>query len=143
MFVVFCCSFHEMGTKDLPAVLYHVSNITKSYGDIIYVGHSMGTTMYFIFSSILPNVARNVKLMIALAPVAYMTHVKSPVRYFAPFSNDLEVNIKRLAFVFILLLIFIPNRFYSSGLLNTWVLISFYQTTSSCNGFLMIVICSR
>lgn len=80
-----------MGTKDLPAVLYYVSNITQKYGDIIYVGHSMGTTMFFVFASIFPQAAKNVELMIALAPVAYMTHVKSPVRYFAPFSSDIEV----------------------------------------------------
>lgn len=80
-----------MGTKDLPAVLTYVSNVTNSYGDIIYVGHSMGTTMFFIFSSLLPQYAKNVKLMVALAPVAYMAHVKSPVRYLAPFSNDFEV----------------------------------------------------
>lgn len=80
-----------MGTKDLPAALYYVSNITQKYGEIIYIGHSMGTTMFFVFSSILPQAAKNVKLMIALAPVAYMTHVKSPVRYFAPFSQDIEV----------------------------------------------------
>lgn len=80
-----------MGTKDLPTALYYVSNVTQKYGEIIYVGHSMGTTMFFIFASLLPQAAKNVKLMIALAPVAYMTHVHSPLRYFAPFSGDIEV----------------------------------------------------
>lgn len=80
-----------MGTKDLPAALYYVSNVTQRYGEIIYVGHSMGTTMFFVFSSLLPQATKNVKLMIALAPVAYMTHVHSPLKYFAPFSGDIEV----------------------------------------------------
>ncbi|CAH1984657.1 unnamed protein product [Acanthoscelides obtectus] len=83
-------SFHEMGTHDLPAVLYYVTNTTDQPGQVIYIGHSMGTTMFFIFSSLLPQAAKNVKLMIALAPVAYMTHIKSPIRYFAPFSYDIE-----------------------------------------------------
>ncbi|KAJ8962629.1 hypothetical protein NQ318_001022 [Aromia moschata] len=89
-------SWHEMGTFDLPAALYYVSNITEKAGDIIYIGHSMGTTQFFVLSSVLPQVAKNVKLMIALAPVAYMTHVTSPIRYLAPFINDLDWVAKHL-----------------------------------------------
>ncbi|KRT84017.1 hydrolase, partial [Oryctes borbonicus] len=83
-------SFHEMGIYDLPASLNYVSNITKQGGEIIYIGHSMGTTMFFIFSSMFPKEASLIKIMVAFAPVAYMTHLKSPVRYFAPFSKDME-----------------------------------------------------
>ncbi|KAJ8927628.1 hypothetical protein NQ314_019889 [Rhamnusium bicolor] len=83
-------SWHEMGTYDLPAVLYYVSNITEKPGEIIYIGHSMGTTMFFVISSTNPQAAKNVKLMVALAPVAYMTHIRSPIRYLAPFSSDFQ-----------------------------------------------------
>lgn len=81
-----------MGIHDLPAVLYHISNITEKPGEIIYIGHSMGTTMFFAFSSINPHASKMVKLMIALAPVAYMTHIKSPIKYLAPFSSDFQVS---------------------------------------------------
>ncbi|VEN47468.1 unnamed protein product [Callosobruchus maculatus] len=91
-------SFHEMGTRDLPAALYYVTNTTNKPGQVIYVGHSMGTTMFFIFSSLLPQAAKNVKLMVALAPVAYMTHIRSPIRYLAPFSSDIEWITKHLGF---------------------------------------------
>ncbi|XP_044254846.1 lipase 3-like [Tribolium madens] len=83
-------SWHEMGIYDLPAALYYVSNTTNKPGEIIYVGHSMGTTMFFVLASTKPQVAKNVKLMVALAPVAYMTHVKSPIRYLSPFAYDFE-----------------------------------------------------
>ncbi|XP_019870012.2 lipase 3 [Aethina tumida] len=83
-------SFHEMAIYDLPASLSYVSNVTRQGGDIIYIGHSMGTTMYFIFSSLMPEAARDVKVMVALAPVAYMTHIKTPIRYLSPFVNDVE-----------------------------------------------------
>ncbi|XP_063927616.1 lipase 3-like [Zophobas morio] len=83
-------SWHEMGIHDLPAALYYVSNTTNKPGEIIYIGHSMGTTMFFVCSSIKPQVVKNVKVMVALAPVAYMTHVKSPIRYLSPFVNDIE-----------------------------------------------------
>lgn len=81
-----------MGTRDLPAVLFYVGNVTEKYGEIIYVGHSMGTTMFFVFSSIFPKAAENVKLMVGMAPIAFMSHVQSPIRYFAPYSNDIEVQ---------------------------------------------------
>lgn len=80
-----------MGTIDLPAVLYHISNETNRPGEIIYVGHSMGTTQFFVLASSLPQVAKNVKVMVALAPVAYMTHIQSPIRYLAPFVDDFQV----------------------------------------------------
>lgn len=83
-------SWHEMGTKDLPACFYHVGEITGKPKDIQYIGHSMGTTMFFVFSSLMPELAKNIKLMIALAPVAYMSNIKSPIRYLSPFSNDVE-----------------------------------------------------
>ncbi|XP_018568985.1 lipase 3-like [Anoplophora glabripennis] len=83
-------SWHEMGVLDLPTELYYISNTTGKLGDIIYIGHSMGTTEFFVLSSLLPQVAKNVKLMIALAPAAYTTHMRSPIRYLAPFVNDFK-----------------------------------------------------
>jgi lysosomal acid lipase/cholesteryl ester hydrolase len=83
-------TWHEMGVYDLPAALYFVSNTTNKPGEIIYVGHSMGTTMFFVFATLNRQAAKNVKLMAALAPVVYMTHVKSPIRYLSPFTTDFE-----------------------------------------------------
>lgn len=81
-----------MGTKDLPAVVQFIVNKTNKPGEIIYIGHSMGTTMFFVFASELPNIAKNIKVMVALAPVTYMTHLKSPIRYLSPFAYNIEVN---------------------------------------------------
>jgi len=41
------CSWHEMGVYDVPAVLNHILT-TTGQPDIYYVGHSMGTTMFFV-----------------------------------------------------------------------------------------------
>lgn len=51
----------------------------------------MGTTMGFVLLSEKPEYNDKVKLFIALAPVAFMTHVKSPIRFLAPFSKEIEV----------------------------------------------------
>lgn len=80
-----------MGIYDLPASFDYVTNITEKPGEIIYIAHSMGTTMFFVFSSTFPQLAKNIKIMVALAPVAYMTHIRSPIRYLSPFVYDLQV----------------------------------------------------
>ncbi|XP_025831371.1 uncharacterized protein LOC108737783 [Agrilus planipennis] len=83
-------SWDTMGVYDLPAALDYVGNVTNKHGEIIYIGHSMGCTMFFAFASILPEAAKTVKTMIALAPAVYMTHVRSPIRYLSPWINDIE-----------------------------------------------------
>lgn len=81
-------SWHEMGIYDLPAVLQHISNETSKGGEILYVGHSMGTTMFYVLASMKPDVAKMVKFMVSFAPVALMTHVRSPIRYLTPFCDE-------------------------------------------------------
>lgn len=66
---------------------------SASENDLIYVGHSMGTTMNFVLLSEKPEYNEKIRLFIALAPVAFMTHIKSPIRFLAPFSKDIEVII--------------------------------------------------
>ncbi|XP_050294889.1 lipase member K-like isoform X1 [Anthonomus grandis grandis] len=83
-------SWHEMATVDLPATLYHISNNTGKPGEIIYIGHSMGTTMSFVLASTLPQVAKNLKLIVSLAPTVFMTHLRSPIRYLTPFAYDIN-----------------------------------------------------
>lgn len=56
----------------------------------------MGTTMNFVLLSEKPEYNEKIKLFVALAPVAFMTHVKSPIRFLAPFSKDIEVNLTNL-----------------------------------------------
>lgn len=66
------------------------SNVTQN--DMLYVGHSMGTTMVFAMLSLRPEYNDKLRAVFALAPVAYMSHVKSPIRLLAPFSKDIEVS---------------------------------------------------
>lgn len=66
--------------------------VNATENNLIYIGHSMGTTMNFVLLSEKPEYNEKIKLFVALAPVAYMTHVKSPIRFLAPFSKDIEVN---------------------------------------------------
>lgn len=83
-------SFHEMGIHDIPAILSYITNVTKAEKQIIYIGHSMGSTMFFVYASSVPNATNYVKAMVALAPVAYLTNVHTPVRHISKWSKQLQ-----------------------------------------------------
>lgn len=52
----------------------------------------MGTSMAFAMLSSRPEYNQKIQALFALAPVAFMSHVKSPIRLLAPFSKDIEVR---------------------------------------------------
>lgn len=60
--------------------------------NLLYVGHSMGTTMAFVMLASKPEYNDKIQAVFAMAPVAFMGHVKSPIRLLAPFSHDIEVS---------------------------------------------------
>lgn len=100
-------SFHEMALFDLPAEIdyiykikgienYSTNNASDYPRNLVYVGHSMGTTMLFAMLSLRPEYNSKIRAVMALAPVAYMSKVKSPIRLLAPFSKDVEMIAKFL-----------------------------------------------
>lgn len=69
-------SWHEMGVYDLPAFIDYILTKTEQR-NLYYIGHSMGTTMFYVMASTRPEYNSKIKLMISLSPVAYMAHIKS------------------------------------------------------------------
>lgn len=89
-------SFHEIGIYDIPAMIDYIIDKTD-YKKIHYVGHSQGTTSFFIMCSERPKYNDKIASMHALAPIAYMRNVRSPfIRALAPFVNQLEFILKLL-----------------------------------------------
>ncbi|KAL0273130.1 UNVERIFIED_CONTAM: hypothetical protein PYX00_005877 [Menopon gallinae] len=83
-------TWHEMGVRDLPAVIDYILNKTNQRS-LFYVGHSMGTTMFFAMASTKPEYGSKVKGMFAMAPVTYVGHIKSPIRFLAPWAKDIRL----------------------------------------------------
>lgn len=81
-----------MGTYDIPALIDYILNKTK-HEQVLYTGHSMGTTMFFVMSSTRPDYNKKIAYMAALAPVAYLGHTESPIKFLAPIADDLEVTL--------------------------------------------------
>lgn len=73
-------SWDEMARYDLPAMLKFVTRKT-SQPSVYYVGHSQGTAIAFAEFSRNKVVAKMVKRFFALAPVVYLGHLVSPLRY--------------------------------------------------------------
>ncbi|KAL0127530.1 hypothetical protein PUN28_003064 [Cardiocondyla obscurior] len=83
-------SYHEMGVYDLPAMISYITNKT-SQQLYTYIGHSMGTTASYIMATERPEIARMVRMIISLAPAAFLEHMKSPLRYFANIANEYQI----------------------------------------------------
>ncbi|XP_045113942.1 gastric triacylglycerol lipase-like [Portunus trituberculatus] len=83
-------SYDEMAKHDLPAMLEHVL-VETGVEKVVYVGHSMGTTVFFATMSSLPDYYQDrIAAMVALAPVATIKSISSPIKYLAPLVNELH-----------------------------------------------------
>ncbi|XP_033173013.1 lipase 3 [Drosophila mauritiana] len=71
-------SFHEMGVFDLPAIIDFVL-MQSGFGQLHYIGHSQGSTIFWILASERPKYMEKIVMMQALAPVAFLTHCRSPI----------------------------------------------------------------
>lgn len=85
-------SWHQVGTIDLPRMIDHVIEQT-GVERIHYIGHSQGTTSFFVMASERPEYNDKIIAMQALAPVAFMSNLRSPIiRAAGAFLNTLDVS---------------------------------------------------
>ncbi|CAG4983202.1 unnamed protein product [Colias eurytheme] len=78
-------SWHEIGIIDLPTMIDYVLQRTNTK-KLSYIGHSQGTTAFFVMCSQKPEYNEKIAVMIALSAVAWMSHLVSPVRLLVPFT---------------------------------------------------------
>ena len=85
-------SWHEIGQIDLPAMIDYalqVSGQTKLH----YIGHSQGTTTFFVMGALRSEMMPKIMSMHALAPVGFMKNSKSPfIKALAPFVTSVDVR---------------------------------------------------
>ncbi|XP_013200390.1 lipase 3 [Amyelois transitella] len=101
-------SWHEIGYYDLPAMIDYVIKET-GVPKIHYIGFSQGTTAFWVMTSTRPEYNDKIVAMQALAPVAYVGNVRSPlIKAIAPFTNSMEILFKLLG----------RNEFLPNGKVN-------------------------
>jgi len=71
-------SFHEIGIYDVPNMIDYVLNETSSE-KLQYIGHSQGTITFWIMCSERPEYCDKIISMNALAPVAFLDYIRSPL----------------------------------------------------------------
>ncbi|XP_013144241.1 PREDICTED: lipase 1-like [Papilio polytes] len=89
-------SFDELGNFDVPAIIDYILNVTGEM-KLFYIGHSQGTTNFFIMASLRPEYNRKIYLSIQLAPIAYFKYFNSPIlKVIAEFSPLLKTYLDTL-----------------------------------------------
>lgn len=87
-------------------MLKAVSQHSGNKGNIIYIGHSLGTTLGLMYASEFPKEAKNtVKLFIHLSPSYKLANMKSPVKFLRPFL--VQAKVSKLMVYELLLLVFL------------------------------------
>ena len=62
---------------------------------IHYGGHSMGTTSFMVMANKKPEYQEKIILANLLAPIAFVDHMISPLKYIAPFAGSIDVSFSR------------------------------------------------
>ena len=82
-------SWDDMSRDDLPSMIKYILNLTQQT-KIAYVGHSQGTMIGFAeFGRMNSTVKDNISFWAALAPVAHLGHIVSPLKFL---SNQVVVQ---------------------------------------------------
>lgn len=62
------------------------------HSELYYIGHSQGTTTFYVMMSERPEYNSKIKGMISLAPIAFLANQRSPLfKYLVHFNGLLEV----------------------------------------------------
>ncbi|XP_058456628.1 lipase 3-like [Malaya genurostris] len=89
-------SWHEVGSIDVPNMIDYILAQTGQQ-QLQYVGHSQGTTVFWVMMSEHPYYNRRVKSAHMLAPAAYMHHTRSPyVIFLATFLYTTELMLQMM-----------------------------------------------
>lgn len=85
-------SWHELGVYDLPAVVDFILNKTAQE-QLFYVGHSQGTTSFFVMAAERPEYNAKIKAQFSYAPEIFTGNTFNPLyRVAAMFVNQLDVS---------------------------------------------------
>lgn len=126
-------SWHEIGVYDLPASIDYILGKTGAK-KLQYIGHSQGTTAFFVMASERPEYNDKIEMMHALAPVAYLTNVFSPIiKVLTPLKNALEVCILNFKFYILHFIFNLKSQIFLENGFDNWF--TFYPT----NPFVFVV----
>ena len=77
-----------MGVFDIPAAIDHILKVTSAQ-KLIYIGYSLGTTVFYAFATNRPEYTDKVLVQISVAPVAAIPRTTSSLKSLA---SGIEVS---------------------------------------------------
>lgn len=83
----------------MPATIDYVLK-KSNHSQVHYIGHSQGSTAFFVMTSERPDYNEKILLMTALAPPVFMGHVENEL---------LQINVRYLNSIEVSKLIFVKN----------------------------------
>eukprot|EP00696_Hemimastix_kukwesjijk_P019068 gnl/Hemi2/8213_TR2825_c0_g11_i1.p1 gnl/Hemi2/8213_TR2825_c0_g11~~gnl/Hemi2/8213_TR2825_c0_g11_i1.p1 ORF type:complete len:454 (-),score=178.84 gnl/Hemi2/8213_TR2825_c0_g11_i1:236-1597(-) len=81
-------TFEEMGKFDLAAEFDYILNKTR-VPKLVYVGHSMGTSLMFAGLAMRPELADKVSLYVAMSPAAYLQSCSKATAWLCSVNPDM------------------------------------------------------
>lgn len=81
-------SWHDIAEQDVPAIIDYIKKVKGQDSKIIYIGHSMGTTILFAMLALRPEYNDILTAGVALAPVVFMSDVKSPIKALSSIASN-------------------------------------------------------
>lgn len=70
-------SYHEYGYYDMAATVDYILDITGRE-KLKVVGHSLGTTVFYVLGATRPEYNEKIDLLVSLAPIAYLHNAAAP-----------------------------------------------------------------
>ncbi|XP_028159363.1 lipase 1-like [Ostrinia furnacalis] len=72
-------TFYEQGIYDMPATIDYILKETKQKS-LLAIGHSIGTTNFFVLGSVKPEYNNKIKAFISLAPISFIQNLRGLAR---------------------------------------------------------------
>nr|XP_022340255.1 lysosomal acid lipase/cholesteryl ester hydrolase-like [Crassostrea virginica] len=123
-------SWQEMAEYDLPAVIHYILNVTEAES-LFYIGHSQGTLIANAQFSVDQELASKIRLFVAMAPIAKVTHVKGFLGFISPILSQKDAE-----------LVFGKKAFDQNSTLTKWyadVFCTLLPAKYICNGLSSII----
>lgn len=88
----------EIVSYDFPAIFHTIREATGRKEKIIYIGHSLGTSLALMYGAEFPTDAKNnLKLLILLSPAYSLGNMISPYKMAAPYGDWIVVSMNRIS----------------------------------------------
>ncbi|XP_037052189.1 lipase 3-like [Bradysia coprophila] len=82
-------SWNEIGTFDLPAYIDHIL-VKTGQKSLHYVGHSQGTTVFFVMLSVFPEYNEKIRTFHGIGPVLKIKHPSPLAQFLANNADEIE-----------------------------------------------------